>query len=166
MQFWTLERLCYQFWSSVLQKFSLRITLQFFKFKFNLFGFISSHFTIRIDKIIFIHSYLISCSLIGSLVNKRSVLKMSTALRVLRPDCARCFWYVIARVNIDTSTDPLVVITIEGFHDAVRTPYELRPGRHVGFFGTTKYALILYLFYLRRSNRTVSERTYIIVPMV
>ena len=23
---------------------------------------------------------------------------------------------------------------IEGFHDAVRTPYVLRPGRHVGFF--------------------------------
>ena len=34
------------------------------------------------------------------------------------------------------------------------------------FFGTTKYALILYLFYLRRSNLRVSERTYIIVPMV
>ena len=43
-------------------------------------------------------------------------------------------------------------VTIEGFYDAVRTPYALRPGRHVGFFGTTKYALILYLFYLRRSN--------------
>ena len=54
---------------------------------------------------IFIHSNLISCSLIGSFVNTRSVLKMSTALRVLRPDCARCFWRVIARVNV-TSTDP------------------------------------------------------------
>ena len=53
----------------------------------------------------FIHSNLISCSLIGSLVNTRSVLKMSTALRVLRPDCARCFWCVIACGNI-TSTDP------------------------------------------------------------
>ena len=37
----------------------------------------------------FIHSNQISCSLIGSLVNKRSVLKMSTALRVLRQDCAQ-----------------------------------------------------------------------------
>ena len=37
----------------------------------------------------FIHSNLISCSLIGSLVNTRSVLKMSTALRVLRQDCAQ-----------------------------------------------------------------------------
>ena len=39
---------------------------------------------------LFIHSNLISCPLIGS--NTRSVLKMSTALRVLRPDCVRCFW--------------------------------------------------------------------------
>ena len=38
---------------------------------------------------VFIHSNLISCSLIGSLVNTRSVLKMSTALRVLRQDCAQ-----------------------------------------------------------------------------
>ena len=53
----------------------------------------------------FIHSNLISCSLIGSLVNTWSVLKMSTALRVLCPDWARCFWCVIARVNV-TSTDP------------------------------------------------------------
>ena len=53
----------------------------------------------------FIHSNLISRSLIGSLVNTRSVLKMSTALRVLRPDCARCFWCVIARVIV-ISTDP------------------------------------------------------------
>ena len=37
----------------------------------------------------FIHSNLISCSLIGSLVNTRSVLKMSTVLRVLRQDCAQ-----------------------------------------------------------------------------
>ena len=49
----------------------------------------------------FIHPNLISCSLIGSLVNTWSVLKMSTALRVLRPDCTRCFWCVIV-----TSTDP------------------------------------------------------------
>ena len=38
---------------------------------------------------LFIHSNLISCSLIGSLVSTRSVLKMSTALRVLRQDCAQ-----------------------------------------------------------------------------
>ena len=30
---------------------------------------------------------------------------MSTALRVLRSDCAKCFWYVISRANV-TSTDP------------------------------------------------------------
>ena len=52
-------------------------------------------------------------------------------------------------------TSPVIqdlILPIEGFHDAVRTPYALRPRRHVGFFGTTKYAIILYLFYLRRSN--------------
>ena len=54
---------------------------------------------------LFIHSNFISCSLIGSLVNTRSALKMSTALHVLRPDCARCFWCVIVRVIV-TSTDP------------------------------------------------------------
>ena len=46
-----------------------------------------------------------------------------------------------------------VALAIEGFHDAVRTPYALRPGPPCWiFFGTTKYALISYLFYLRRSN--------------
>ena len=34
----------------------------------------------------------------------RSVLKISTTLRLLRPDCARCFWYSIAHIII-TSTD-------------------------------------------------------------
>ena len=53
---------------------------------------------------------------------------------------------------------------IEGFHDAVCTPYELRPGRHVGFFGTTKYALILYRSILfEKIKLMVSERTYIIL---
>ena len=50
---------------------------------------------------IFIHSNLVSYSLIGSLINTRIVLKMSTALRVLRPDCASCFCWVIV-----LSTDP------------------------------------------------------------
>ena len=54
---------------------------------------------------IFIHSNLISYPLIGSLVNTRSVLKMSTALHILHPDCARCFCWVIMRVKV-TSTDP------------------------------------------------------------
>ena len=52
-----------------------------------------------------IHTLSTFCSLIGSLVNTRSVLKMSTALLILRPDCARCFLCVIAHVNV-TSTDP------------------------------------------------------------
>ena len=59
--------------------------------------------------IVFIHSNLISCSLIGSSVNTRSVLKMSTTLRVLRPDCERCFWCAIARVIV-TSTDPFFLL--------------------------------------------------------
>ena len=56
------------------------------------------------------------------------------------------------------------MIGIEGFHDAVRTPYVLRPRRHVGFFGTTKYASVSILF--EKIKLTVSERTYIVVPMV
>ena len=39
----------------------------------------------------FIHSNIISCSLIGSLVNMRSVLKMHNALCVLCRDCAWSF---------------------------------------------------------------------------
>ena len=57
----------------------------------------------------FIHFNLISCSLIGSFIDTRSALKMSTALRVLRPDCTRCFWCVIARTNV-TSTDPFFAL--------------------------------------------------------
>ena len=57
---------------------------------------------------IFIHSNYISCSLIGSLVNTRSVENVHCTPRTaprLRPDCAMCFWCVIARANV-TSTDP------------------------------------------------------------
>ena len=43
----------------------------------------------------FIHSNLISCSLIGSLINTQSVFKMSTPLHVLPPHCVRCFWWMI-----------------------------------------------------------------------
>ena len=52
----------------------------------------------------FIHFYFISCSLIGSLVNTQSALKMSNALYVLRQTMCDAFgaW---SRVNI-TSTDP------------------------------------------------------------
>ena len=35
-------------------------------------------------------------------------------------------WPIAKRVKSSDS--------IEGFHDAVRTPCALRPGRHVGFF--------------------------------
>ena len=54
----------------------------------------------------FIHSSLVSCSLIGSLVNTQSVKQMYNALRLLRPGCSRCFCCVILRIIV-TSTDPL-----------------------------------------------------------
>ena len=40
-------------------------------------------------------------------------------------------------LRYSTSSD----VSIEGFHDAVRTPYALRPGRHVGFFWNNKICL-------------------------
>ena len=53
----------------------------------------------------YINSYTpISCSLIGSLVDMQSVLKMSTALAYCA-QTAGCFWCVITRVNV-TLTDP------------------------------------------------------------
>ena len=57
----------------------------------------------------------------------------------------------------------------EGFHDAVRTPYALRPGRHVGFFWNNKICfnvVSIFSFFFEKIKLTVSERTYIIVPMV
>ena len=55
---------------------------------------------------------------------------------------------------------------IEGFHDAVRTPYALRPGRHVGFFWNNKICFNFVSILFEKIKLTVSERTYIIVPMV
>ena len=37
---------------------------------------------------------------------------MSTALRVLHPDCAWCFWCVFARVYV-TSTDPFFFLRVK-----------------------------------------------------
>ena len=42
------------------------------------------------------------------IVTTWSVLKMSTALQVLRPKWTKCFWCVIAHMNV-TSNDPFVV---------------------------------------------------------
>ena len=55
---------------------------------------------------------------------------------------------------------------IEGFHDAVRTLYVLRPGRHVGFFWNNKICFNFVSILFEKIKLTVSERTYIIVPMV
>ena len=55
---------------------------------------------------------------------------------------------------------------IEGFHDAIRTPYVLRPGRHVGFFWNNKICFNFVSILFEKIKLTVSERTYIIVPMV
>ena len=52
----------------------------------------------------FIHSNLVSCSLIGPLINTWSVLKMTTALRILGPDCRKCLWCMIACMIVK-STD-------------------------------------------------------------
>ena len=55
---------------------------------------------------------------------------------------------------------------IEGFHDAVRTPYALRPGRHVGFFWNNKICFNFVSILFEKIKLPVSERTYIIVPVV
>ena len=59
-----------------------------------------------------------------------------------------------------------VVPAIEGFYDAVRTPYALCPGRHVGFFWNNKICFNFVSILFEKIKLTVSERTYIIVPMV
>ena len=45
-------------------------------------------------------------------------------------------------------------------------PYALRPGRHVGFFWNNKICFNFVSFLFEKIKLTVSERTYIIVPMV
>ena len=59
-----------------------------------------------------------------------------------------------------------LILSIEGFHDVVRTPYELRSGRHVGFFWNNKICFNFVSILFEKIKLTVSERTYIIVPMV
>ena len=56
--------------------------------------------------------------------------------------------------------------SIEGFHDAVRTPHALCPGRHVGFFWNNKICFNFVSILFEKIKLTVSERTYIIVPIV
>ena len=55
----------------------------------------------------------------------------------------------------------LVLLFIEGFHDAVRTPYALRPGRHVGFFWNNKICFNFVSILFEKIKLTVSERTLI-----
>ena len=59
----------------------------------------------------------------------------------------------------------LVRVCIEGFYE-VRTPYALRPGRHVGFFWNNKICFNFVSILFEKIKLTVSERTYIIVPIV
>ena len=56
--------------------------------------------------------------------------------------------------------------SIEGFHDAVRTPYALRPRCHVGFFWNNKICFNFVSILFEKIKFMVSERTYIIVPMM
>ena len=82
------------------------------------------YFGIINDWIIFIHAYLIS--LIGSLVNTRSVLKMSNALSVLGPNWAWYVWCVIAH-ELDPSPPPpgKIVDDIFMFSDILKPFYLL-----------------------------------------
>ena len=57
-------------------------------------------------------------------------------------------------------------VAIEGFQDAVRTPYALRPGRHVGFFWNNKICFNFVSILFEKIKLMVRECTYIIVPMV
>ena len=59
----------------------------------------------------------------------------------------------------------LKLTSIEGFHNAVRTPFALRPGRHVGFFWNNKICFNFVSILFEKIKLTVNERTYIIVPM-
>ena len=59
-----------------------------------------------------------------------------------------------------------IKVTIEGFHEAVRIQNALRPGRHVGFFWNNKICFNFVSILFEKIKLTVSERTYIIVPMV
>ena len=69
-------------------------------------------------------------------------------------------------INITIDKEVWLVHTIEGFHDAVRTPYALRPGRHVGFFWNNNICFNFVSILFEKIKLTVSERTYVIVPMV
>ena len=53
------------------------------------------------------------------------------------------------------------VACVEGFHDAVRTPYALRPGRHVGFFWNNKICFNFVSILFEKIKLTVSERIYL-----
>ena len=57
-------------------------------------------------------------------------------------------------------------IIIEGFHDAVHTLYALRPGAMWIFFLDNKICFNFVSILFEKIKLTVSERTYIIVPMV
>ena len=69
--------------------------------------------------------------------------------------------YFLFRLTTDLEGD-----AIEGFQDAVHTPYALHPGRHVGFFWNNRICFNFVSILFEKIKLTVSERTYIIVPMV
>ena len=71
-------------------------------------------------------------------------------------------WYIFNILNADV----FIWKTIEGFHDAVHTPYALRPWHHVGFFWNNKICFNFVSILFEKIKLPVSEHTYIIVPMV
>ena len=91
--------------------------------------------------------------------------KMSSVYTVNLP--IQQFRGVVAYLtSVNTAYRLTHLYAIEGFHDAVRTPYVLRPGRHVGFFLNNKICFNFVSILFEKIKLTVSERTYIIVPMV
>ena len=79
---------------------------------------------------------------------------------------ALCYKYLYIGLQTQYALRDMCKRSIEGFHDMVRTSYALRPGRHVGFLRNNKIYFNFVSILFEKIKLTVSERTYIIVPMV
>ena len=99
----------------------------------------------------FIHSFLISCSLIGWLVNTGSVLEMSDALCVLHLDYTLRFWCVNVCVNVK-SIDPFFFFSLGEVVNILHVKWHSKAILFIIFYEHEQMMLFFCCVWIRLTN--------------
>ena len=94
------------------------------------------------------------------LVNTRSVLKMYNALRVLHPDCTRCFCFVIARVGL---SHRLIHFLLGKIVNILHVQWYFKA---ISFMIFLKHEQMICFFFLSRMNQVNAYVSHVAPEMV